>query len=187
MKCCIPILFIFSGILAVGSPAIQVRSLTVQVIDSETKEPIPGIVAYYGLKTVRPRHFLAFRVLDNPVFENVDHRKLITDARGMIVIEKRTFPRRWDEELDYERVLINLECDQRPAETWIGFGPDDPTFHHPNSMYCGADVFAPLRKLEPREKCWMTRKTIRYQEIWISESLRKDSERVVIELVRAKN
>lgn len=104
----------------------QVRPITIKVIDKETKMPLRDIPVYYGVISLRSNPKILF-VIPNPepdtfIFQITD--KAYTDASGVVSFSPHTLLLRKSEKIYEELVYINLDLSEwsRKAYFWIGKG-----------------------------------------------------------------
>jgi hypothetical protein len=69
---------------------VEVRPLTIHVIDSLTKEPIQGAIVYYKLEAMRNRNSLGIP-LPHENYRDLTMKRVYTDNSGTVLIPKQVF------------------------------------------------------------------------------------------------
>jgi hypothetical protein len=93
----------------------EIRPLTIQVIDSLTKEPIEGAVVYYKLESYREFSPLGLP-LPHTFFRVIMMEKTYTDENGVVIFPRSSIRLKAFEHFYIEAVYINLEKVPPPKE-----------------------------------------------------------------------
>jgi len=97
----------------------EIRPLTIQAIDSLTKEPIAGAVVYYKLEGARQFSSLGLP-LPHTVYRVIMMEKTYTDENGVVIFPRRRIGLKAFEHFFTEVVYINLEKAPPPKEDNLG-------------------------------------------------------------------
>jgi hypothetical protein len=95
-----------------------VRSVKIKVVDAVTRQPLPGIKAYYVLTTNRPEMGCLYFFYPGSIHppptktRNVIKKEVTTDEKGEVFFEAKTLQMAaCYETLFWEKIVINLDAD----------------------------------------------------------------------------
>jgi hypothetical protein len=94
---------------------LQVRPITIKVVDRETKSPLANIPVYYGLESVREEPKILFIIPNpSPLTSKIEMgEKAYTNNSGEVSFGPHDFLLRKSERISQELIYINLDLNDR--------------------------------------------------------------------------
>ncbi|HOM88678.1 MAG TPA: hypothetical protein PLE64_10785 [Spirochaetota bacterium] len=190
---------------------VEVRPITIKVVDDKTNEPLAGIIVYRAVEAAYGENRMLFGLLPKP--EPKIHDRVIlteegeTDNNGIIVFQTKKVLIKKKEILYFENVFINLEpnldaISEEGKTEWnndkililndIFFVPNprDEFLTNPNNTYKGVYIFSPEWEISAADFEYDKQQNLKnryFYKIGISEGILKEEEYIVIRLQRKKN
>ncbi len=190
---------------------VEVRPITIKVVDDKTNEPLAGIIVYRAVEAAYGENRMLFGLLPKP--EPKIHDRVIlteegeTDNNGIIVFQTKKVLIKKKEILYFENVFINLEpnldaISEEGKTEWnndkililndIFFVPNprDEFLTNPNNTYKGVYIFSPEWEISAADFEYDKQQNLKnryFYTISISKGILKEEENIVIRLQRKKN
>jgi len=190
---------------------VEVRPITIKVVDDKTNEPLAGIIVCRAVEAAYGENRMLFGLLPKP--EPKIHDRVIlteegeTDNNGIIVFQTKKVLIKKKEILYFENVFINLEpnldaISEEGKTEWnndkililndIFFVPNprDEFLTNPNNTYKGVYIFSPEWEISAADFEYDKQQNLKnryFYTISISKGILKEEENIVIRLQRKKN
>lgn len=199
-KIFILILFIFLGLCIYTNlpKKIQIRPIKIKIIDKTDNKPLRNIIVYYAVEIHEYESNVALVFPNfNPQLKNEKLKilkQINSNNDGIVEINEKNIWIGNSEIINKEIVFINIdvkndnikEQDKKISMFEKDFSFDDDyigkNFFNPNKAYRGCVINSWEWNFNPEE--WGGSKREKYDIIWNSHSLQKESEYIVVKLNR---